>query len=367
LFPVALTPFDAFLYPKNIFWPQVQDVSSRGNWPMQKGIYVLWRPWSVIDANLGHLLWEEIASMYYLSLQLPLFSYDPDLRYDRTQVKVLCVLAQDEIPSNPLFHTIVDTFLPVLSDSPLQFLHNYTRRVCFEKVVAGGAMVMFLPESRNLGKEYLFQKFRRQVLSHFHIPPPSFPLTSSTFHIVLTRKISTFLGGYRRRIENVDEVWEFLQHKCAHEIWVHRATMQNVSFHVSIETWMEKSMVEQIHLMHQTQLLITPPGGISMFMPFLPQGAHAIITDFYSSKAEHGFASNVSASMEAPFWNHWPHFKKLYYQVWPGDYVMDIQDSTDTRNYASVRMSLRRVNQLVNVALQDQGLFLIAKDLSIKI
>jgi len=86
------------------------------------------------------------------------------------------------------------------------------------------------------------------------------------------------------------------------------------------------TFVEQADLMSRTTVLVTPCGGVSMMLPYLPEGAHAIVMDYYvTSEDMFGWAKGDSASMEVSFWNLWPHIKMDYYQIYDPsvDHVFD--------------------------------------------
>ncbi|CAF1481680.1 unnamed protein product [Didymodactylos carnosus] len=66
--------------------------------------------------------------------------------------------------------------------------------------------------------------------------------------------------------------------------------------------------------------------------------------------------SGDSASMEGVVWNHFPHLTKLYYQVRnESDYVWDIPNIRDTRNYASVVVKMPRLKELIETALENSA------------
>jgi len=115
--------------------------------------------------------------------------------------------------------------------------------------------------------------------------------------------------------------------------------------------------VEQIKLVINTTILISPAGGVSMIAPFLPHGSHAILMDYYVTKDGLGFQNGSSASMEGMLLNHFPHFKKDYYQIYgKQDYVFDFDGTIDTRNDASILVNLTRLHLLIESAIEDMNL-----------
>ncbi|CAF3675909.1 unnamed protein product, partial [Rotaria sp. Silwood1] len=67
--------------------------------------------------------------------------------------------------------------------------------------------------------------------------------------------------------------------------------------------WNKFTFAQQMHELYKTTILITPCGGISTIIPFLPDGTHAIIMDFYGNKQAYAkgarYKIGESASMYA--------------------------------------------------------------------
>jgi hypothetical protein len=212
------------------------------------------------------------------------------------------------------------------------------RHVCFEQLQVGGSIGVFQQAHRghNRGREALFRGFRDNVLRYHGIDPMSTP---KKHKIVLVRKTSF---TFKRDIKNLDEVAEFLK----------KAYPDIESTIVDFSTM---TVPEQLKLLMSTTILITPCGGVSATLPFLPEGSHAIITDFYVSKTQYGFTEGESGSMEGGLWNHWAHFTKDYYQVREKgvDYELEGDDVTDTRWYASTIIRLDRIKDMIDGALED--------------
>ncbi|KAJ1550550.1 hypothetical protein HK405_000327, partial [Cladochytrium tenue] len=62
----------------------------------------------------------------------------------------------------------------------------------------------------------------------------------------------------------------------------------------------------------------------------------------------------------APFWNHWPHFRKHYYQVFDRDLMRsddpDRQlDDVSWRDEASVVVDLHRLDALMDAAFEEMA------------
>ena len=80
---------------------------------------------------------------------------------------------------------------------------------------------------------------------------------------------------------------------------------------------------EQLQLVYTTTIAVTPPGGVSMIVPFLPEGAHVILVNYMLGKPKdtkrlrgaEGTCRTCSLTMEESLWNAMRHVKKLLYQV----------------------------------------------------
>ncbi|CAF3675408.1 unnamed protein product [Rotaria sp. Silwood1] len=118
--------------------------------------------------------------------------------------------------------------------------------------------------------------------------------------------------------------------------------------------WQNIPFNKQIEKLLNTTILITPCGGVSMIIPMLPHGAHAIVMDYYVTQEQYGFKRGQSASMEGASLNHFPHVRKHYYQVCGSqDYEFDFPGVKDTRNDASVIVNTTRLQLLIDTALED--------------
>lgn len=354
---VALTQFDTEYHA---FTPHVQHTTLPTDLPWCSDphqLAALWKPWSVVDANLGHLLWEEMGSLYYLTRRLgPILNQALPLHI----FHLLPVL-----PTYPLFRKILDAFLPALTYPHESWVAVLTQSdCCWSQVIMGGIERMFYPIlSHNDGKEEILFGWRNQILQTLGLPLHTASRRSSGAlrHIRVVRKTDSFLGPARRRIANLEAVVGAIE----------TAVASRPEYQVSIVEWTPLTFQEQLALIGNTWILITPCGGISMILPFLPVGATAIIMDYYSPTDLLMFEAGVSASMEAPFWNAWPHFRKLYYQVFSAEEyrfdepwqasaerpltfqeeVLLTEDQRSSRNYGNIVVNLTRIVQLLQMAL----------------
>ncbi|CAF1314992.1 unnamed protein product [Rotaria magnacalcarata] len=118
--------------------------------------------------------------------------------------------------------------------------------------------------------------------------------------------------------------------------------------------WHTIPFKKQIEKLLKTTILITPCGGVSLIIPMLPHGAHAIVMDYYVSVAAHGFHAGERGSMEGAFLNHISHVRKQYYQVYGrSDYEFDYPGTSDTREQASIIVNMTRLQLLIDKALEE--------------
>lgn len=325
---VALTQFDYGWNPNNSFTPDIVYDTP----PSEGGLHIthlaaLWMPWSTIDANLGHLLWEEISPLFWTPLR---FGIPVE---NLKEMHIFSML--DPLPSYALFHKVLSFFLPLITSVPLQPFPYSRTLVCFDSLLTGGVNLFFRPTwdpdlvSHAFGRESLLLQWREHILRQLRLDPwKEVDILDPETYIVLVNKSSSFLGAARRSISNLHQVVDFLER-------------YHISSRVKVIEWQHSSLQEQMEILMNTSLLITPAGGISMLIPFLPIHAHVLIMDFPSNRAQFGIPANASGSMEASFWTAWTHLYFMYYQVFPwqtDSFVLDVPGTTDYRNHASIRI-----------------------------
>jgi hypothetical protein len=273
-----------------------------------------------------------------------------------------------ELPQRPRSIKFRDAFVPAITKSKVVDMRSYfsnlvdqerqngtkpdVKFICFDQLMAGGNMRRFVHYMawHNHGHEPMLFGLRNRILKHHNIPTDKLP---QEHRIVITNKtVSDWLkkdGVARvRGIYNLQEVVDYV-----------RSHYPNVK--TDVVEWHKLTMMEQLALMQSTTLFITCPGGASMLLPFLPEGAHAIITDYLENYAYwHGTHPGESTSMEAPFWNHWPHVKKHYYQVFeksdivPNDPSKGLDDEGMMwRDDTSVIVNLDRLGRMIDAAFYE--------------
>jgi hypothetical protein len=289
------------------------------------------------DSNIGHGLWEDLGSISY--------SLDRMSVLDRK----LVIMHFDPIPDSILFRSYTKHVIPALSEYPMMQLDPYARSfntnyVCFDKLMVGGQLSVFpKPFVReNHGREALFYNWRSKMIQYNGFDPKFVP---SHHRIIITNKsqsLWTRPGAKRHRsIVNMEEVEKFI-----------RLTYPTITTEV-IE-WHTLSFRQQVEKLLSTTILITPCGGVSLILPLLPRGAHAIVMDYYVNTALHGFSVGQSGSMDGAFLNHISHVRMQYYQLYGvKDYEFDYPGASDAREGASVIVNTTRLRTLIDKALEE--------------
>ena len=336
--------------------------SSSSSAPLLSKLHLLSAPF--VPTNLGHLAWEEAFPLLLSMVQLGEYVEPSEavvLRTHACNESVLgrsesertAAVADAEAPTRSearLCTKFVDGFMaPIGSVRTMaslrrEYFARGSRRVCFRRLIAGGFFEMFNAPSHP-GKEPWLQLYRRQVLRFHRLAPPrgGLPPPPSAHKALLVRKHG------RRGIHNFDEVLTFLQSGCGGLCeGLGRTNVVAAAF----ETM---TIREQLQLVSTSTLAVSPPGGCSMILPFLPEGAHAILINYMLEPSQdtrklrgaEGVCSKCSLTMEASLWRHVRHVRKLQYQVWePSDFAR----GRPGRDQAVV-IKLPRLAYLVRVAL----------------
>lgn len=306
--------------------------------PYLEHVHVLFMHWHV-SFNPGHVIWEDIASTYSAMVRLN--------EYDRNAV----LLEYQNFPNKgDQFHKMYQNLVPAFAaqvDSLDHYMSNFSSSVvCFQTVVAGGAMTMFSIDNEPYthGKERILYDYRTAILRYHGVDTSRLPTRHRIVLINKTRALRRSLRG----IMNLMEVKQFIQ-----------SAYPNIQ--LDVIDWSKYTFAQQMHELYQTTILITPCGGISMAIPFLPTGTHAIIMDFYVNKNAYlsweRYEEGTSGSMDAALFNYFPHIRKLYYQVRGAeDYILDFPGASNTRHDASVSVNTTRLQELINTALEESSI-----------
>jgi len=171
------------------------------------------------------------------------------------------------------------------------------RHLCFDRLLVGGSFGLFASGSHTAGKEPLLALYRARVLSWHGL---HYAATPAAHRILLVDKPSG-----RRRILGMREV-------------EHAVISAFPTVLASTTTFRNMSIAEQLRLLQQTTLAISPAGGISTILPLgLPPGAYAILVNYYADRTTHfqGECINCSWTMEAELWRICRHVTPLFYQI----------------------------------------------------
>ncbi|KAL1523039.1 hypothetical protein AB1Y20_018000 [Prymnesium parvum] len=307
-----------------------------------------------VPTNLGHVVWEEAFPLLLAMAQLG--AYESRAIVLRTRG---CNESAAGVPSSAsealLCTKFVDGFLRPLQGSrsaglwTLQALRarHFPKPVCFQKMIVGGFFDMF-NGAHHAGKEPFIQErlFRHRVLRFHGISPTASPPASHL--LLLVRKQG------RRGIFNFDQVKRHIRNGCAGQC-------QGIK-RVEVASFHTMTVRAQLALVSRSTLAISPPGGVSMILPFLPEGAHVILLNYMiaktvdgvvhaegtrSSRQVHQECLGCSWTMEAELWRHVRHVHKLFYQVWAAE---DFANGRPGRDSAVV-VKLPRLSYLIRVAL----------------
>ena len=229
--------------------------------------------------NIGHFVWDNAFALLTTMAQLGV--YTGELNVLRTSVCMSSPSVRSFASS--LCDELAEAFLAPLNglrpDSPtrgwvrtlkqLQTVHATSERICFEQLQAGGAFNAFDSEPLNVGREGLVALYRHRVLQWHGLdalaPRPAVPP-----RILLVQKSSKRAesGRQKRSISNFDEVNQYVRARFGQRADVHETTFADMPF------------ADQLRLITSTSVAFSPCGGISMLLPFLPPGAHAILVNY---------------------------------------------------------------------------------------
>ena len=287
--------------------------------------------------NIAHGLWEDFGSISYAMERMSIVDLN------------LVIMHFGKFDNTTLFQSYLKYVIPALTKNPMLQFHSYmqsfnTKYVCFDSLIVGGQLDLF-PRVRikeNHGREALLYNWRSKMIQYNGFDPNFVP---KSHHIILTNKSQsqwTHSGAKRHRaIVNLGAVEEFI-----------RLTYPTIS--MEVVEWQTIPFNEQIAKLLNTTILITPCGGVSLILPLLPHGAHAIVMDYYVTVSAYGYQSGQSGSMEGAVLNHISHVRKQYYQVYgPQDYEFDFPGTTDAREGSSIIVNTTRLKLLIDKALEE--------------
>ncbi|CAF1045362.1 unnamed protein product [Adineta steineri] len=287
--------------------------------------------------NIGHGLWEELGSISYSMERMNIVD------------RKLIIMHLNKMENTSLFRTYHQYVIPALTQNSMVEFEIYmksfnTKYVCFDTLIVGGQMTILKnPQTKeNYGREALFYNWRSKIIQYNGFDPNFIP---KKHHIIITNKSDSLWmhsdAKRYRAIANLEEVEKFI-----------RYTYPNISTEV-IE-WHTIPFDKQIEKLLHTTILITPCGGVSLILPMLPHGAHAIVMDYYVTMPLHGFQVGQSGSLDSAFLNHISHVRIQYYQIYgPNDYQFDFPEGRNPRNDASIVINMTRLQLLIDKALEE--------------
>lgn len=287
-----------------------------------------------VPTNLGHVAWDEAFPLLVAMAQLGV--YTPRLRILRTHgCEALPMEGSRRVCAKfaaaflqPLLGT---RSAGLLTLSQLRAQSTRSELVCFDQLLVGSAFDAFNSDALNDGKEPLLALYRARVLAWHGLRPSAVPPSHT---VLLVRKEG------KRAIANFDAMKAFVK-----ERYGRIARVETTSFNTL-------PMAQQLALVASSTIAVSPCGGISMILPFLPEGAHAVLMNYMIGPRDavrHGECVGCSWSMEAELWRHVRHVHKLYYQVWgPADFAKG-----KPGHDAAVLVDPPRLADLIDGALED--------------
>jgi len=288
--------------------------------------------------NLGHLVWEDAFPMFVSMASLGVYS--PCVSIIRTHG---CEVYPHRSSERRLCEKFAEGFLRPLTGTcggGISTLASFAAKarseglVCLDTLVAGGTYGAFDEARYMVGRGHLVPLFRTVVLAWHGVDPSARP---SSHQILLYRKMG------RRGILNFDEVASSVASAFGHEA------------RVCETSYVGLTLAEQLAMLSRTTIAVSPCGGASLILPFLPEGAYAILVNYMEPKTlfrrgTHGECYGCSWTMESEFWDHVAGVNKMYYQVFRDS---DFEDGKPSR-HAAVRIWTPRLVKLIRAAMFDQ-------------
>jgi len=283
-----------------------------------------------------------------LTEEFPRFAHVPDaLGLEHPLCRKTLPVIQPSKSLNTLSHTINVISRSITDGKPI-------KNLCFRNVAIGGYHYHIQPfplaqsySITNYGQDNHFLAYRNSILLEHGIIP-SISLPKPHHRIVLLKKSSSFNNEQipRRSIHNIDEVYNWLQ--LAYPSIDSEKSIMIIEPH-------KLSWQQQLTIFSSTTILITPCGGISTILPFLPLGASVIIMDYPEP------LYNRSVSMENILWNHFSYLHIFYYQMYTNkDYIVTNSEIMENGqpNYRHNTLPVlhkKRILSLVSTAIRLMG------------
>eukprot|EP01104_Vermistella_antarctica_P017844 TRINITY_DN641_c0_g1_i2.p1 TRINITY_DN641_c0_g1~~TRINITY_DN641_c0_g1_i2.p1 ORF type:complete len:398 (-),score=58.30 TRINITY_DN641_c0_g1_i2:149-1342(-) len=285
------------------------------------------------DFNIGHVLWEDLSSVY-IGLRA--------IGMTRQQVHSIARVVFVNSPRrDDLVHTLFDGFMrPLFAVAPVFWdeVKPAHRLMCFHTLVAGGMFPTIRPEDSksNIIRAGYYFEMRNAILEYHGLDPYARP---TEHHIVIVKKSQSVwthkMATMHRALYNVDEAVEYI-----------RKTYLGVKVTI-VEFQTMSTVKEQLKLLISATIIISPCGGVSLTIPFMPIGSHAIVTDFLEK--------GKSIHMDQAVLGSFPHMRTLYYELKDdSDIVKDFPTAKNKRNDFSILLKFERLKLLLDMAFRNE-------------
>ena len=307
------------------------------------------------DMNFGHFLLDDVFAVWETVRSFDSRIHHPratgggftaaDERYAPESVQVLLITGCSNFsqPMDRMCDKFAAALFPVVSSHPLltvQSAYSFYgvsdgEELCFETLIAGtgsAGAVGWSPNNRN--RAAAFASYRNELfLAHgldpFYRPP--------RHHLVLVNKRG------RRGFTNLMAVFQQLR-------LVPRYAEIDMSVVDDFAGW---SFVDQLRLLSNTTIVVSPCGGISMLFILLPSPA-ALIVSTYPERLNNG--SVRAARMEGQVWDWQSNVEVMHYALTDdSDYVLPAGTNAASkyglRNYANIVLKVERLLPLIDRAI----------------
>ncbi|KAL9654624.1 hypothetical protein ABK040_006686 [Willaertia magna] len=306
--------------------------------------------------NLGHFINDDLYSVF---AGLRLFNLTTNPKEIRLLLNSDCSMFYD-IKENDRCQRFFKDWKPLISKLkelninkyedfiPLLNTRQPTKLICFRNLITGLTSLNFYNHN-HIGHSNLFYEYRNHLISQLGLNPYFKPKKQK---IIIAYKSEK----ERRHIVNFNEMINFIKKEFGDLA------------EIQVEKFYDKSAKEQVNVLQQSTVFITPPGAISQGSIFLTKYTTAIYFDIYQE--------GKTNSLEGYFWTNLFWFKDFRYPVVKDEIKIDynlIKEYNDNewnvnkikdkevmyRNYGSIKVDLNKLSLLIQNALHftNQWLF----------
>ena len=239
---------------------------------------------AIVAENYGHWMTDNIITAFHMAFNFGLNGNDMQLLYvGRCDVKYSKSpeeLSRCERLSKELSSLI--SKYPVITSRQGDKLFTNSRTgvssrkiACFQKLVMGYNYFLNPERSPQYASGAMFRDFRKTAVSSMglNVNPPQKHL------------VTVFVKNGRRRWMNTPDVEQYLE-----------KSFPSTIFRLADPS--KLSLREQVELVAQTTVLVTPCGGVSYSAFFLAPGSSLLLVDYYN------VLDKVPAKMESKTWTH---------------------------------------------------------------